>query len=146
MTLFFLQIYPKEIQNLIIRYVNGLNLKHKLKQWLKLWLSRLSLWKQECECFGDTAELLCFCASSPRPMPLKIFFWGKMTQLQGQCRFCLAESPAFLPSPASLQVWEVSKNGEWLIHKNGKLKEANGKKFFNYAATVSCHHWREVCS
>lgn len=36
MTLFFLQIYPKEIQNLIIRYVNGLNLKHKLKQWLKL--------------------------------------------------------------------------------------------------------------
>lgn len=82
---------------------------------VRMWMLQWHSWAALLSCLLSPAHAF------------KNLFWGKMTQLQGQGRFCLAESPALLPSPASLQVWEVSKNGEWLIHKNGKLKEASEK-------------------
>lgn len=119
-TLFFLHIYHDEIYTVIIRYVKGFSLKHKLKQqWLEV---RHLLWKEEHEYLSGKVVLLCCC---PPAYAFKNILEEKILELQGQHRFGLAESPAPPSSPASLQVWEVSKNGEWLTHKNGKQKEAH---------------------
>lgn len=87
MTLFFLHIYPDEICNVIIRYVKGFSLKHKLKQW---WLEvRHLLWKQEHECLSGKNVLPCCC---PPAYAFKNILEEKILELQGQRRFGLAES------------------------------------------------------